>query len=150
MDQTFSSSPRGSERAALRRRSLGRSRASRRYVPVVIAALLAPAVALAAPSPPDTVVLSEGATYRARLKLSFFQCLASKERILRRFAKGGFSKVEIFMSKRELPADWPAQYRSAAGSCERYAEGVWTRPSVPRSRPSSVDAWWVVPPSITP
>jgi hypothetical protein len=117
---------------------------------MVFAVLLAPAAVLAGPRASAPVVLTEGATYRARLKLSFLQCFASEERILRRFAKGGFSKVKIFMSKRELPADWPAQYRKAAGSCERYAEGVWTRPSVPRTPPSTVESWWMVPPPAAP
>lgn len=145
MDQTLTPSPSRSLHAPLRRHRIGRARAARRCLPVVVALLLAPLVALAGPRE-GVIVLTEGATYRARLKLSFFQCFASEERIRRRFAKGGFSQVKVFMSKRELPPDWPAAYRSAAGSCERYAEGVWSRPTMPRTPPSSVETWWVVPP----
>jgi len=144
MDQTLTPSPSRSFRAPTRLHGIGRARAARRCWPVFAALLLAPLLALAGPS--ESIVLTEGATYRARLKLSFFQCFASEERIQRRFAKGGFSQVKVFMSKRELPPDWPARYRSAAGSCERYAEGVWSRPTMPRTPPSSVEAWWVVPP----
>ena len=131
----------------MRRHVMGRARTMRRSLPVFLALLLAPLLALAGPSESSAIVLTEGATYRARLKLSFFQCFASEERIRRRFAKGGFSQVKVFMSRRELPQDWPARYRSAAGSCERYAEGVWSRPTMPRTPPSSVESWWVVPPS---
>jgi len=150
MDQRLTPSPSRPHRTLRRHSRVDWMRASRRCLPVIFAALLAPAAALAGQSGPAPVILTEGATYRARLKLSFFQCFASEERILRRFAKGGFSNVKIFMSKRELPADWPAQYRGAAGSCERYAEGVWIRPTVPRTPPSTVDAWWMVPPPAAP
>jgi hypothetical protein len=91
------------------------------------------------------IQLTEGATYRARLRPSFFQCLASEARIIRHFAAGGFTQVRVFMSPRELPSDWPAQYRSKAGSCARYAEGVWARPTTERRRPSSIESWWAVP-----
>jgi hypothetical protein len=93
--------------------------------------------------PATDIVLTNGVTYRARLRLNFFQCLASEDRIARKFGDGGFAGVHVFMSAGELPADWPEQFRSKAGSCERYAEGVWARPSMPRRRPSSIDAWWV-------
>jgi thiol-disulfide isomerase/thioredoxin len=93
--------------------------------------------------PAADIVLTNGVTYRARLRLNFFQCLASEDRIARKFGDGGFVGVHVFMSARDLPADWPEQFRSKAGSCERYAEGVWARPTMPRRRPSSIDAWWV-------
>ena len=155
MDQTLTPSPSRLDHPRLdrmprRRAGLDWTRASRRCLPVIFAALLAPTAVFAGPSASSSIVLTEGATYRARLKLSFFQCFASEERISRRFAKGGFSKVKVFMSKRELPADWPAQYRGSAGSCERYAEGVWSRPTMPRTPPSSVESWWMVPPRATP
>jgi hypothetical protein len=92
---------------------------------------------------PEEIVLVEGATYRARLKLSFLQCLASRDRIGKRFGRGGFTSVRVFMSARELPRDWPVPFRAKAGGCERYAEGTWSRPSIPRKRPSSVESWWV-------
>jgi hypothetical protein len=102
--------------------------------------------AAATPSPsPGAIVLTEGVSYRARLKLSFFQCLASRERIESKLGKGGFAKVRVFTSARELPADWPDRYRSKKGSCERYAEGIWARPTMPRNRPSSIEAWWSSP-----
>jgi hypothetical protein len=93
--------------------------------------------------PAADIVLTNGVTYRARLRLNFFQCLASEDRIARKFGDGGFAGVRVFMSADQLPPDWPEQFRSKAGSCERYAEGVWARPSMPRRRPSSIDAWWV-------
>lgn len=96
------------------------------------------------------ILLTEGATYRARLRPSFFQCLASEARIIRHFSAGGFTKVRVFMSPRELPADWPAQYRAKAGSCARYAEGVWARPTAERRRPSTIESWWAVPSSPAP
>lgn len=96
------------------------------------------------------IQLTEGATYRARLRPSFFQCLASEARIIRHFAAGGFTQVRVFMSPRELPSDWPAQYRAKAGSCARYAEGVWARPTTERRRPSSIESWWAVPRSSAP
>jgi hypothetical protein len=99
--------------------------------------------ASAAPAAPAPIVLTQGATYRARLKLSFFQCLASRDRIERKLEGGGFAGVRVFTSARDLPADWPARFRSRAGSCERYAEGVWARPTTPRRRPSSIESWWV-------
>jgi hypothetical protein len=100
----------------------------------------------AAPGPsPAGIVLTQGVTYRARLRLSFFQCLASRARIEKKFGSGGFDQVRVFMSARDLPRDWPASYRRKSGSCERYAEGVWARPTMPRHRPSSIDAWWVAP-----
>jgi hypothetical protein len=98
------------------------------------------------------IVLTQGETYRARLKLGFFQCLASRDRIERKLEGGGFAGVRVFTSARDLPADWPARFRSRAGSCERYAEGVWARPTTPRRRPSSIESWWVAsttaPPSV--
>ena len=100
--------------------------------------------ALAASSAGENdIVLVEGATYRARLKLSFFQCLASRDRIGKKLGRSGFSDVRVFMSTGELPPDWPAPFRARAGGCERYAEGVWARPSLPRKRPSSIESWWV-------
>lgn len=101
-----------------------------------------PAPAQAA-APGGRILLTQGATYRARLRLSFFQCLASRDRIRRKLQGSGFSEVQVFTASRELPADWPAQFRGRAGSCERYAEGIWSRPSTPRARPSSIEAWWV-------
>jgi len=96
-----------------------------------------------AAAPGGSIVLTQGTTYRARLRLSFFQCLASRDRIRRKLQGSGFSDVQVFTSTRDLPADWPAQFRARAGSCERYAEGVWSRPTMPRDRPSSIEAWWV-------
>jgi hypothetical protein len=89
--------------------------------------------------------LTQGVTYRARLRLNFFQCLASRQRIERKLGGSGFASVQVFMSARDLPGDWPSRYRSRSGSCERYAEGIWARPTMPRSRPASIDAWWVAP-----
>jgi hypothetical protein len=104
--------------------------------------------ALAASSAgPEDIVLIEGATYRARLKLSLLQCLASRERIGKKFGRSGFTSVRVFMSARELPSDWPLPFRSRAGRCERYAEGTWSRPSIPLERPSSVESWWVARPT---
>jgi hypothetical protein len=101
-------------------------------------------VAFAASSAgPAEIVLIEGATYRARLKLSFLQCLASRDRIGKKLGRSGFSSVRVFMSARELPRDWPVPFRSKAGGCERYAEGTWSRPSIPGKRPSSIESWWV-------
>jgi hypothetical protein len=99
---------------------------------------------------PDDIVLIQGATYRARLKLGFVQCLASRDRIGRKLGKGGFSGVRVYMSARELPLDWPAPFRSRAGGCERYAEGIWARPTIPRKRPSSIESWWVTRPAPPP
>jgi hypothetical protein len=100
----------------------------------------------ATPGPsPTAIVLTQGVTYRARLRLGFFECLASRDRIEKKLGSGGFSQVRVFMSKRDLPQDWPPGYRRKSGSCERYAEGVWARPTMPRKRPSSIDAWWVAP-----
>ena len=116
---------------------------------LLVAALLVSSfgsVALAA-SASDDIVLSEGATYRARLKLSFLQCLASRDRIGRKLGRSGFSNVRVYMSARELPPDWPALFRPRAGGCERYAEGVWSRPSLPRKRPGSIESWWVAEPA---
>jgi len=105
-------------------------------------------VALAASSAaPGDIVLIEGATYRARLKLSFLQCLASRDRIRKKFGRSGFTSVRVFMSARELPGDWPEAFRSKAGGCERYAEGTWSRPSIPLGRPPSVESWWVARPT---
>jgi hypothetical protein len=89
------------------------------------------------------ITLAEGATYRARLSLGFFECLASRDRITKKLSGSGFSKVRVFMSARELPPDWPPRYRTKKGSCERFAEGIWSRPTTPRKRPSSIDAWWM-------
>jgi hypothetical protein len=110
-------------------------------------ALSGVAVAASSASPED-IVLVEGATYRARLKLSFLQCLASRDRIGKKFGRSGFTSVRVFMSARELPLDWPTPFRSKAGSCERYAEGRWSRPSIPRKRPSSIESWWVARPAV--
>jgi hypothetical protein len=101
--------------------------------------------AAAASDPSPAIILTEGVSYRARLKLGFFQCLASRERIERKLGGGGFAKVRVFMSSGDLPADWPARYRSKRGSCERYAEGIWARPTMARKRPASIDAWWSAP-----
>lgn len=95
----------------------------------------------------EDIVLIEGATYRARLKLSFFQCLASRDRIGKKLGRTGFTSVRVFMSASELPRDWPVPFRSKAGGCERYAEGTWSRPSIPRKRPSSIESWWVARPT---
>jgi hypothetical protein len=97
------------------------------------------------PAAPGAIVLTQGVTYRARLKLSFFQCLASRDRIEHKFGGGGFANVHVFMSARDLPSDWPAGFRSRSGSCERYAEGIWARPTMPRNRPASIESWWVAP-----
>jgi len=104
--------------------------------------------ALAADAGADDIILVEGATYRARLKLSFLQCFASRDRIGKKLGRTGFSSVRVFMSANELPGDWPAPFRSKAGGCERYAEGTWARPSIPRKRPSSIEAWWVARPTL--
>jgi hypothetical protein len=90
----------------------------------------------------EDIVLMEGATYRARLKLSGFQCLASRDRIRKKFGRSGFTSVRVFMSARELPPDWPASFRAKAGGCERYAEGVWSQESTPLERPSCIESWW--------
>lgn len=97
----------------------------------------------------EEILLVEGARYRARLKLGFLECFASRDRIGKKLGRGGFGGVRVFMSARELPPDWPAPFRSRAGGCERYAEGVWSRATTPRQRPSSIESWWVVRPSPT-
>jgi len=113
----------------------------------MLAAALLPAAeseaAAAAAPQAKTITLTEGVTYRARLSLNFFQCLASRDRINRKLGGVGFAAVRVFTSVRELPPDWPSQFRSRAGSCERYVEGVWARPTMPRQRPSSIEAWWI-------
>lgn len=111
---------------------------------VLPGALLTGLARAARESASESIQLREGATYRARLRPSFFQCLASEARIIRHFAAGGFTKVRVFMSPRELPSDWPAQYRAKAGSCARYAEGVWARPTTERRHPPSIESWWAV------
>jgi hypothetical protein len=138
--------------ASLHRHRSLRSRLARMpwVLLAVVTAATAPASAVPAASQP--IVLTQGATYRARLKLGFFQCLASRDRIERKLEGGGFAGVRVFTSARDLPADWPARFRSRTGSCERYAEGVWARPTTPRRRPSSIESWWVAssvaPPSV--
>jgi hypothetical protein len=117
--------------------------------PTTLAALVTIAPAVLAGNETVGPILTEGATYRARLRLGFFQCLAPRDSIGKKLSGGGFANVRVFMSRRELPADWPAAFRSKAGSCERYAEGVWARPTTPRRKPSSIDAWWMAsPPSV--
>jgi hypothetical protein len=123
-----------------------RRSASSAILPLILFTLLSPSVVSRSARADGTttdIVLTNGVTYRARLRLSFFQCLASEDRIARKFGDGGFAGVRVFMSSRELPPDWPEQFRSKAGSCERFAEGVWAKPTMPRRRPSSIDAWWV-------
>jgi hypothetical protein len=90
----------------------------------------------------DTVLLSRGATYRARLKLNFFQCFASRSKIVRKLQERGFGAVRLFMSARELPGDWPRPFRTQAGHCERYAEGTWTRDTRQQKRPSAIEKLW--------
>lgn len=91
----------------------------------------------------ESVLLSRGATYRARLKLSFFQCFASRSKIVKKLEERGFSAVRLFMSKRELPDDWPSPFRRKAGSCERYAEATWTRGTRQQKRPSAIEKLWL-------
>jgi hypothetical protein len=110
---------------------------------------IAPATLAASETEPGPV-LTEGATYRARLRLGFFQCLAPRGSIGKKLSGSGFTNVRVFMSRQELPRDWPATFRSKAGSCERYAEGVWSRPTTPRRKPSSIDAWWLAAPPASP
>jgi hypothetical protein len=92
----------------------------------------------------DTVLLSRGATYRARLKLNFFQCFASRSKIVRKLQERGFSAVRLFMSTRELPGDWPRAFRSKSGHCERYAEATWTRDTRQQKRPSAIEKVWLL------
>jgi hypothetical protein len=122
-----------------------RRRAALRSTVALLSVLLVGGVGLSAlaAAPGNSVLLTQGTAYRARLRLSFFQCLASRDRINRKLNGGGFRDVRVYMSERELPADWPARFRGRAGSCERYVEGIWSRPTVPRARPSSIEAWWV-------
>jgi hypothetical protein len=131
------------------------ARLARRALALITALLLGTTLALASSgvavaassSSSEDIVLVEGATYRARLRLSFLQCLASRDRIGKKFGRTGFSGVRVFMSAREMPTDWPTPFRSKAGGCERYAEGTWSRPSIPRKRPSSIESWWVARPA---
>jgi hypothetical protein len=119
-----------------------RHRVAVRARAVLVIALAGASIASAAPAA-SSITLVQGATYRARLRLSFFQCLASESTIRRKLAGSGFAETRVFMSARELPADWPAQFRRKAGSCERYAEGVWVKSTMPRDRPSSIESWWI-------
>lgn len=113
---------------------------------VLLIALASVSVARATPAPANSITLVQGVTYRARLRLSFFQCLASEGTIRRKLSGSGFAETRVFMSARELPADWPAEFRRKAGSCERYAEGVWAQSTMPRNRPASIESWWVKSP----
>ena len=119
--------------------------AHRSAIALAASLLLSGGVPAPAQAAAGSIVLTQGTTYRARLRLSFFQCLASRDRIQRKLQGSGFSGVRVFTSSRELPADWPPQFRARAGSCERFAEGIWARPTMPRDRPSSIEAWWVAP-----
>ena len=92
----------------------------------------------------DTVLLSRGATYRARLKLNFFQCFASRSKIVKKLQGRGFSAVRLFMSALELPGDWPRAFRAKAGHCERYAEATWTRDTRQQKRPSAIEKLWLL------
>jgi hypothetical protein len=91
-----------------------------------------------------TLVLRQGATYRARLKLSFFQCFAPQSKIAKKLGERGFSGVRVFTSARQLPGDWPSQFRDKVGSCERYAQGTWARKTGSHSRPSAIEKLWLV------
>ena len=92
----------------------------------------------------ETVLLSRGATYRARLKLNFLQCFASRSKIVEKLQERGFSAVRLFMSARELPGDWPSPFRRRAGHCERYAEATWTRDTRRQKRPSAIEKLWLL------
>jgi hypothetical protein len=92
----------------------------------------------------ESVVLSRGATYRARLKLNFFQCFASRSKIVKKLRERGFTAVRLFMSMRELPSDWPTPFRHKAGHCERYAEATWTRDTRQQKRPSAIEKLWLL------
>lgn len=92
----------------------------------------------------ETVLLSRGVTYRARLKLNFFQCFASRSKIVKKLQERGFGAVRLFMSARELPSDWPRPFRGKAGACERYAEATWTRNTRQQKRPSAIEKLWLL------
>lgn len=92
----------------------------------------------------ESVLLSRGATYRARLQLNFFQCFASRSKIIKKLRERGFTAVRLFMSARELPGDWPPPFRRKAGHCERYAEGTWTRDTRQQKRPPAIEKLWLL------
>lgn len=92
----------------------------------------------------ESVLLARGATYRARLKLNFFQCFASRSKIVKKLEERGFSAVRLFTSARELPRDWPPPFRRKAGHCERYAEATWTRDTRQQKRPSAIEKLWLL------
>jgi hypothetical protein len=86
------------------------------------------------------VRLIHGGRYRARLRLGFVDCLATRGEIRTVVGGRGFARVQVFMSARELPADWPLQYRSKVGHCERYIEGTWRGITTTRKCPPNIDA----------
>lgn len=89
------------------------------------------------PPGPGQVSLVLNHKYRARLELTGFERMGSREQIASTFTELGFSDVRVYMNAGELsdPPSWPG-VSSDPGA--RWAEGTWTRASENIDKPKQV------------
>lgn len=112
----------------------------------------APAPTSPPPTPSNTIPLirflgnplnlEQGKLYQARLELSGFSTLATPSQIADRFSELGFSGVQVFTNKGQLPAGWPTQTTSGDTGNTRWAQGIFTRPSIVIPKPDLIVQVW--------
>ena len=91
---------------------------------------------------PNPVPLIQGRRYKARLELSGFESLASREMVKGQFESLGFANVVVYMTPNELPPGWPQQALANVTSRSRWAEGTWNRASQSIARPTQIQNAW--------
>lgn len=91
---------------------------------------------------PNPTPLVQGRRYKARLELSGFEALASREMVKSQFESLGFANVVVYMSANELPPGWPQLALANVTSRSRWAEGTWNQASQSIARPPQIQNAW--------
>jgi len=90
----------------------------------------------------DPIALETGARYRARLRLSGMETMASAGMIAAKFEELGFTGVRVYMTASELPSDWPQETIAGATPNNRFLEGGWGQASLAMPKPDQIEKAW--------
>lgn len=92
----------------------------------------------------DPLKFRQYAWYRGRLSMGAlppFDAMATRETIATALQVLGFDNVQVFMSRAELPSNWPAGEVSDDPNARWFA-GRWSQGAMTLARPASLQAIW--------
>lgn len=95
----------------------------------------------------DPLSMKQNQYYRGRLQLMAslppFSSASDEETLGKALVAMGFADVRVFMTVKDLPADWPQSTMLNPAPGTRWFQGMWLGPSVKLPRPPNVESMWM-------